>query len=103
MAFVDFDHVGKTYHMGEVKIRALHDASFSIEKGEFAVIVAFGIYLFHTRRKLLRRIGIRISGELPNGSSNIFVMLVVGFDRCHQYFTSSPSGITPNTALIKGS
>ena len=39
MAFVEFDNVGKTYHMGEVKIRALHDASFSIEKGELVVIV----------------------------------------------------------------
>ena len=39
MAFVEFENVGKTYHMGEVKIRALHDANFSIEKGELVVIV----------------------------------------------------------------
>lgn len=39
MAFVEFKNVGKTYHMGEVKINALHDASFSVEKGELVVIV----------------------------------------------------------------
>ena len=39
MAFVEFENVGKTYHMGEVKINALHDASFTVEKGELVVIV----------------------------------------------------------------
>ena len=39
MAFVEFHNVGKTYHMGEVAINALHDASFSVEKGELVVIV----------------------------------------------------------------
>ena len=39
MAFVEFQSVGKTYHMGEVDINALHDASFEVEKGELVVIV----------------------------------------------------------------
>ena len=39
MAFVEFENVGKTYHMGQVQIRALHDATFSVEKGELVVIV----------------------------------------------------------------
>ena len=39
MAFVEFQNVGKTYHMGEVDINALHDASFEVEKGELVVIV----------------------------------------------------------------
>ena len=38
-AFVKFDHVKKVYHMGEVSIEALRDASFEIEKGEICVIV----------------------------------------------------------------
>ena len=33
-AFVWFDSVSKTYHMGEVEIKALRDASFHVEKGE---------------------------------------------------------------------
>ena len=39
MSFVEFEHVKKTYHMGEVDIDALLDVNFCIEKGEFAVIV----------------------------------------------------------------
>lgn len=39
MAFVEFQNVGKTYHMGEVSINALHDASFTVEQGELVVIV----------------------------------------------------------------
>ena len=39
MAFVEFHDVGKTYHMGEVEINALHDATFEVEKGELVVIV----------------------------------------------------------------
>ena len=39
MAFVEFKDVGKTYHVGEVDINALHDANFEVEQGELVVIV----------------------------------------------------------------
>ncbi len=39
MAYVEFQNVGKTYDMGQVQINALHDTSFTIEKGELVVIV----------------------------------------------------------------
>ncbi|HIS60069.1 MAG TPA: ABC transporter ATP-binding protein [Candidatus Faecousia faecipullorum] len=39
MSFVEFENVGKTYHAGEVDINALHDTTFSVEKGELVVIV----------------------------------------------------------------
>ncbi len=39
MAFVEFENVGKTYHMGQIDINALHDATFQVEKGELVVIV----------------------------------------------------------------
>ena len=39
MSFIEFEHVKKTYHMGEVDIDALRDVNFRVEKGEFAVIV----------------------------------------------------------------
>lgn len=38
-AFVEFKHVCKTYHMGEVDIDALRDVNFTVEKGEFCVVV----------------------------------------------------------------
>ena len=39
MAFVEFQHVDKVYRMGEVRIEALRDVSFSVERGEICVIV----------------------------------------------------------------
>ncbi len=36
---MEFQNVGKTYSMGQVQIHALHDTSFTIEKGELVVIV----------------------------------------------------------------
>ena len=39
MAFVEFQNVSKTYHMGEVEIHALRNATFAVEKGELVVIV----------------------------------------------------------------
>ena len=39
MAFVEVKHVKKIYKMGEVVIDAVDDMNFSIEKGEFVVIV----------------------------------------------------------------
>ena len=39
MSFVEFEHVKKTYHMGEMDIEALRDVNFCVEKGEFVVIV----------------------------------------------------------------
>ena len=39
MAYVEFKKVKKTYHVGEINIEALKDATFEIEKGEICVIV----------------------------------------------------------------
>ena len=39
MSFIEFRNVSKEYRMGEQTIRAVDDVSFSIERGEFCVIV----------------------------------------------------------------
>ena len=39
MAFVEFKDVTKYYQMGEVRIAAADGVTFSIEKGEFVIIV----------------------------------------------------------------
>lgn len=39
MSFIEFNQICKTYKMGEVEIRALENASFSIEKGELVCIL----------------------------------------------------------------
>ena len=37
--FVQFEHVKKTYQMGDVQIHALQDATFTVGEGELCVIV----------------------------------------------------------------
>lgn len=39
MSFIELKEVRKTYHMGEVKIHALDGVDFTIEEGEFVVVV----------------------------------------------------------------
>ena len=39
MSYISFENVRKVYKSGEVEIEALHDVSFSVEKGELCVIV----------------------------------------------------------------
>lgn len=39
MAFVTFENVGKVYKTGDVEVRALHNVSFEIEKGEICIVV----------------------------------------------------------------
>lgn len=39
MSYIQLENVTKSYRMGQVEIRAADSISFSIEKGEFAVIV----------------------------------------------------------------
>ena len=39
MSYIEFDKVSKIYQMGEVEIKALDEMSFTVEKGEFVVIL----------------------------------------------------------------
>ncbi len=39
MGYIEFNNVTKEYTMGEIKIKALNNTNFSIEKGELVVIV----------------------------------------------------------------
>ncbi len=39
MSYVEFNNVSKVYKAGEVEIKAVDNVSFSVEKGEFCVIV----------------------------------------------------------------
>ncbi|MBQ1568166.1 MAG: ABC transporter ATP-binding protein [Erysipelotrichaceae bacterium] len=39
MSYIEFDKVSKIYQMGEVEIKALDEMSFSVEKGEFVVVL----------------------------------------------------------------
>ena len=36
---ITFDHINKNYQVGDQKVKALDDVSFSIEKGQFTLIL----------------------------------------------------------------
>ena len=38
MGYIEFEHVTKVYHQGEVDIHALNDITFETEKGEIVII-----------------------------------------------------------------
>ena len=59
MAYIALDHVEKLYHVGEVTITAVSDISFTVDKGEFVVVVG------------------------PSGAGKTTVLNIVGgMDRC---------------------
>jgi ABC-type lipoprotein export system ATPase subunit len=39
MSLIEFDRVSKTYDLGEVKVHALREATFTIEKGEYVALI----------------------------------------------------------------
>ena len=39
MSYIEFNKVSKIYKMGEVEIKALDEASFTVEKGDFIVVL----------------------------------------------------------------
>lgn len=39
MAYIEFKNISKTYQMGEIEIKALNKASFTIDEGELVVIL----------------------------------------------------------------
>ena len=43
MPYIEFKNVCKEYKMGEVKIKALENTNFQIEKGELVVIFGLGL------------------------------------------------------------
>ena len=39
MSFIEFSHVNKIYHMGDSIVKANDDVNFTIDEGEFVVVV----------------------------------------------------------------
>ncbi len=69
--FVRFDHVRKTYRMGEVEIHALQDASFTVGKGELCVIVGPSGAGKTTLLNILGGMDTLTSGQVMLGDENI--------------------------------
>ncbi len=64
MAFIEFDHITKKYEVGEQEILALDDASFFVEKGEFAIILGASGAGKTTALNILGGMDVATSGRL---------------------------------------
>ena len=71
MAYIEFKKVDKVYQMGEVEIKALNQASFSIEKGELVVILGPSGAGKTTCLNILGGMDSATSGEVLIGEENI--------------------------------
>ena len=71
MAFIEFNHVSKVYEVGEMKIKAIDDVSFDIDKGEFVVVLGASGAGKTTILNLLGGMDIASSGEIIVDGKNI--------------------------------
>lgn len=71
MAFIEFNNVNKIYTMGEVEIRALDNISFTIDKGEFVVVLGASGAGKTTILNLLGGMDVATSGSIIVDERNI--------------------------------
>ncbi|OHW63280.1 putative ABC transporter ATP-binding protein [Andreesenia angusta] len=71
MSFVEFKNVKKDYNMGEVVINAVKDVSFSIERGEFVIVLGASGAGKTTILNLLGGMDSLTSGEILVDGNNI--------------------------------
>ena len=69
--FVRFEHVKKTYQMGDVEIEALRDATFTVGQGELCVIVGPSGAGKTTLRNILGGMDTLTSGKILLGGEEI--------------------------------
>jgi len=64
MAYIEFNHIVKEYHLGDTVIRALDDASFAVEQGELAVILGASGAGKTTALNILGGMDVATSGQI---------------------------------------
>lgn len=74
MSYVEFKNVRKVYHVGEIDIEALRDASFSCEKGEMVVVVGASGAGKTTLLNILGGMDALTSGSVTLGGTDISKM-----------------------------
>ena len=71
MAFIEFNNVNKIYTIGEVEIRALDNISFTIDKGEFVVVLGASGAGKTTILNLLGGMDVATSGSIIVDERNV--------------------------------
>lgn len=74
MEILSVQHLSKTYGFGEAKVEALHDVSFTMEKGEFAAVIGESGSGKSTLLHCIGALDEPTSGEIRIDGQNLFAM-----------------------------
>ncbi len=104
MAYIEFNHVIKEYAADDVKIRALSDASFSVDKGELAVILGASGAGKTTALNILGGMDTTSSGDVIVDGENIAAYTkkqLVGYRRADIGFVFQFYNLMPNLTALE--
>lgn len=104
MAYIEFLHITKEYIAGETTIKALDDASFTVEKGELAVILGSSGAGKTTALNILGGMDIATSGQIVVDGSDITKYnkkQLVGYRRTDIGFVFQFYNLVPNLTALE--
>jgi len=104
MSYIEFNHIVKEYRTGEVSIKALNDASFSVEKGELAVILGSSGAGKTTALNILGGMDVPTTGEIIVDGNNITAYgkkQLVGYRRTDIGFVFQFYNLVPNLTALE--
>lgn len=104
MAYIEFNHIVKAYGSGETSIRALDDASFSVEKGELAVILGSSGAGKTTALNILGGMDVPTSGQIlvdGNDITKYSKKQLIGYRRTDIGFVFQFYNLVPNLTALE--
>lgn len=104
MAYIEFQHVVKEYRTGGASIFALRDASFSVEKGELAVILGASGAGKTTALNILGGMDTATSGRVIVNERNITGLSpreLIGYRRSDIGFVFQFYNLVPNLTALE--
>lgn len=104
MAFIEFNHISKIYQTGETTIKALDDASFFVEEGEFAVILGTSGAGKTTALNILGGMDVATDGQILVDGNDITAYnhkQLVGYRRTDIGFVFQFYNLVPNLTALE--
>lgn len=104
MAYIEFQHITKEYTTGESSIKALNNANFAVEKGEFAIILGSSGAGKTTALNILGGMDVPTSGHVIVDGNDITKYdrkQLVGYRRTDVGFVFQFYNLVPNLTALE--
>lgn len=104
MPYIEFSHIVKEYDTGDVVVRALDDASFTVDKGELAVIVGASGAGKTTALNILGGMDTATSGSVVVDGENVThynKKQLIGYRRLSIGFVFQFYNLVPNLTALE--